>query len=211
MLQPPAVHDAPAAPHPPADQPLPPFPDEDVLDLGGDNPPVPAPAALMHPPDLPAPAAVIIPPPAPLPAPPAVHPAPPALHDHSQSPSPPTPCHSTHQHFEPHPFWISNVPLVPIYHDPPQPPASSASPVLAPSDQESYHQDTEDEQGTEIAHQAWGSVLEAAGIYPEYVEMEIDDARELAFSAAHQANAASSELPVPKTFKWAMAGAEKTQ
>ena len=50
-----------------------------------------------------------------------------------------------------------------------------------------------------------------AGIYPEYVEMEIDDVRELAFSAAQQAYAASSELPVPKTFKQAMAGAEKAQ
>jgi len=47
--------------------------------------------------------------------------------------------------------------------------------------------------------------------HPEYVEMEIDDARELAYSAAHQAYAASSELPVPKTFKQAMAGAEKAQ
>jgi len=39
----------------------------------------------------------------------------------------------------------------------------------------------------------------------------MDDARELAFSAAHQAYAASNELPVPKTFKQAMAGAEKAQ
>jgi len=192
---------APAAPHPPADRPLPPFPDGDVLDLGGDDLPVPAPApaALVHPPDSPAPAAVI----APLPAPPVVHPAPPALHDHSRSPSPPAPRCTTRQRFEPRPYWISNAPLVPIHHDPPQPPASS--------DQDSYHQDSEDEQGAEIAHQVWGSVLEAAGIYPEYVEMEIDDARELAYSAAHQANAASSELPVPKTFKQAMAGAEKAQ
>jgi hypothetical protein len=49
------------------------------------------------------------------------------------------------------------------------------------------------------------------GIYPEYVEMELDDAQELAFYAAHQAYAASSELPVPRTFKQAMAGAQKTQ
>jgi len=39
----------------------------------------------------------------------------------------------------------------------------------------------------------------------------MDDAWELAFSAAQQAYAASSELPVPKTFKQAMAGAEKAQ
>ena len=200
---------APAAPHPPADRPLPPFPDGDVLDLGGDDLPVPAPApaALVHPPDSPAPAAVI----APLPAPPVVHPAPPALHDPSRSPSPPAPRCSTCQRFEPRPYWISNAPLVPIHHDPPQPPAVSASPAPAPSDQESYQQDSEDEQGAKIAHQVWGSVLEAAGIYPEYVEMEMHDAWELAFSAAHQAYAASSELPVPKTFKQAMAGAEKAQ
>ena len=37
------------------------------------------------------------------------------------------------------------------------------------------------------------------------------DARELAFTAAHQAYAASSELPVPKTFKQAMAGAKTMQ
>jgi hypothetical protein len=41
--------------------------------------------------------------------------------------------------------------------------------------------------------------------------MELDDARELAFSAAHQAYAASSELPVLRTFKQAMAGTQKTQ
>jgi len=35
-----------------------------------------------------------------------------------------------------------------------------------------------------------GSILEAAGIYPEYVEMEIDDVGRLAFSAAHQATCA---------------------
>jgi len=39
--------------------------------------------------------------------------------------------------------------------------------------------------------------------------MEMDDAQELAFSTAHQAYAASSELPMPKTFKQAMAGTEK--
>jgi hypothetical protein len=70
---------------------------------------------------------------------------------------------------------------------------------------------TDNEQGAELAHEVWSSVLEAAGIYPEYVEMELDDAQELAFSAAHQAYAASSELPVPWTFKQAMAGAQKTQ
>ena len=36
----------------------------------------------------------------------------------------------------------------------------------------------------------------------------MDDAQEMAFSAAHQAYAASSEPPVPKTFKQAMACAE---
>jgi len=41
--------------------------------------------------------------------------------------------------------------------------------------------------------------------------MEMHDAQELAFSAAHQAYAASSELPMPKTFKQAMAGAEEAQ
>jgi len=41
--------------------------------------------------------------------------------------------------------------------------------------------------------------------------MEIDDAWELAISAAHLAHAASRELPVPKTFKQAMAGTEKAQ
>ena len=60
-----------------------------------------------------------------------------------------------------------------------------------------------------IASQLWNSVLEAVGIYPEYVELEIDDAQELAFSAAHQAYTASSELPVPKTFKQAMVGPQE--
>jgi hypothetical protein len=50
--------------------------------------------------------------------------------------------------------------------------------------------------------------MEAAGICPEYAEMELDDAQELALSAAHQAFTASSKLPVPRTFKQAMAGAQ---
>ena len=163
---------------------------------GGDNLPAPAPAlapaAPVHPPDLPAPAAVIVPP-ASLLAPPAVHPAPAALHDHSQSPSPPAPRRSTRQRFEPRLFWISNAPLVPIHQDPPRQPGPSASPAPAPSDQESYHQDSEDEQGAEIAHQVWGSVLEAAGIYPEDVEMETDDAWELAFSTKHMLHLVSCQ------------------
>jgi hypothetical protein len=196
MQQPPAPpQNAPAAPHPPADPPLPPFPDEDVFDLGGDNLPAPAPAAPVHPADLPAP------PPAP--------PVPAALNDHSRSPSPSVLRRSTCQRFEPRPFWISNAPLVPIPHDPSPPPASSASPAPAHSDQDSYHQDSDDEQGAEIAHEVWSSVLEAAGIYTEYVEMEVDDAQELAYSAAHQTYAACSELPVPRTFKQAMASQQE--
>jgi len=166
------------------------LPRQGCLGFGGDDLPAPAPA----------PAAVIVP----LPAPPAVHPAPPALHDHSWSPSPPAPHHSTHQHFEPCPLWISNAPLVPIHHDPPHPPALSASPAPAPSDQESYHLDSEDEQGTEIVHQVWGSVLEAAGIYPEYVEMEIDDAWELAFllPTKHMLHLESCQCQRPSSRLW---------
>jgi len=46
MLQLPTAHNAPATLHPPADQPLP--PDKDVLDLGGDDLPAPAPALVHH-------------------------------------------------------------------------------------------------------------------------------------------------------------------
>jgi hypothetical protein len=137
------------------------------------QPPAPPQNAPVHPADLPAPP----------PAPPTAPPAPTAFHDYC--PSPPALRRSSRQRFEPRPFWISNAPLVPIPHDPSPPPASSALPAPAHSDQDSYHQDSDDEQGAEIAHEVWSSVLEAAGIYPEYVEMELDDAQELAFLAAH--------------------------
>ena len=41
------------------------------------------------------------------------------------------------------------------------------------------------------------------GIYSKYVEMEIEDVRKLAYSAAQQACAASSKPSMPKTFKQA--------
>ena len=49
------------------------------------------------------------------------------------------------------------------------------------------------------------------GIYSEYVEMEIEDVHELAYSAAQQACAASSEPSMPKTFKQALARPQRTE
>ena len=57
----------------------------------------------------------------------------------------------------------------------------------------------------------WGSVLEAVGIYLEYVEMEIDDVRELAFCAAQQAYVSPGESAMPRTFKQAMASPQKVE
>jgi hypothetical protein len=138
---------------------------------------------------------------------PAFPPAQPAPHACAESP-PPAPCRSTRQQLEPRPFWISGAPLIPIHHDAPGP---SPSPELAHLDQEPYQEESDDEQAAEIAHHVWGSVPEAVGIHPDFVEMEIDDVRELAFSAAQQAFAASNEPAMPKTFKQAMASPQKAE
>jgi hypothetical protein len=70
-------------------------------------------------------------------------------------------------------------------------------------DQDSYHQDSDDEQGAEIAHEVWSSVLGGSGHFTLSLWRWsfMMHAWELAFSAAHQAYAASSELSVLRMFK----------
>jgi transposase InsO family protein len=189
---------------PPAPLPAPAMPelDEDVLEWGGADLPAlpvpPAPAASPAPPALAAP-------PAPLQdLPPHLPPA--AL---LPQPGPPEPIRrSTRQRFQPRPFWVSNAPLIP--HNQPAPAQADPSEPIV-SDQEPYQDEPSDseEQEAEIAAQVWGSVLEGVGIHPDFVEMEIGDVYELAFSAAQQACAAVSDLPVPRTYKQAMVSPQK--